>query len=208
MLLPTPAREWISVSISSSMPLTIMASLEKGSSVFRCGNRSRKLPATMRCTRSLTSTIRLRARALNDMPTARQRSTAGNRPSASTAPTTRAISPTSATFRPITSTSPFVKLRAIRRTACFSRPFSSNRSATALWTVSSVLKSIGRPSRLPAILRPFAPNNPASRTRPGSCFKSSLIASNLRSDDKFARTPICEAIIRSDRIVKSCFVLK
>jgi hypothetical protein len=49
--------------------------LEKGSSVFRCGNRSRKLPATMRWPRSLTSATRLWARAVNEKPTATQRST-------------------------------------------------------------------------------------------------------------------------------------
>jgi hypothetical protein len=38
------------------------------------------------------------------------------RPSASARPTTRAIATTSSVFRPITSTSPFGKLRAIRRT--------------------------------------------------------------------------------------------
>ncbi|HEY0312555.1 MAG TPA: hypothetical protein VGC56_08675, partial [Allosphingosinicella sp.] len=37
MLLPTPARDWTRVSISSSMPLTIIASLEKGSPAFRAG---------------------------------------------------------------------------------------------------------------------------------------------------------------------------
>jgi hypothetical protein len=96
------------------------------------------------CTRSLTSTIRLRARALSATPIARQTSTAGARPSASARPTTRAISPTSSTFRPITSTSPSGKLRAIRRTACFSRPLSSALSTTALCTALSALRSDGR----------------------------------------------------------------
>ena len=51
MSLPTPASAWIIISISSSMPLTIMASFENGSSTSRYGRRSRKSPAMMRWTR-------------------------------------------------------------------------------------------------------------------------------------------------------------
>ena len=152
--------------------------------------------------------IRRRARALSATPTARQRNTAGSRPSASAPPTTRAISPTSSTFRPIASTSPFVKLRAIRRMACFFLPVSSALSTTAPCTPLSTLRSGGRVSRLPAILRRFESNNPASRTRPGSCFSCSSIASNLRSGDKCTNRSSCEAMIRSDRIVRSCSVFR
>src|SRR6202795_87595 len=167
-----------------------------------------RLPATMRCTRSLTPTIRLRVRALSATPTARQRSTAGTRPSATAEPTTLAISSISSTLRPIISTSPFGKLRAIKRTACFSRPLSSTLSTTALCTALSISRSGGRLSRLPAIRRPPGPNNPAIRIRRGSCFRRSPIASSLRSDGKAAKTSICAVIIRSDRTVRSPCVFK
>ena len=109
---PTPASLWISVSISSSMPLTMPASLSNGSSSPCVGRRCRRSPATMRRTRSLTSSTRRMARRLSSTPVPIARHSAGSRPSASACSTMRAISATSSMLRPIISTPPSGKARA------------------------------------------------------------------------------------------------
>ena len=51
--------------------------------------------------------------------------------------------------------------RAMARITWVFRPAGSTCSTETLWADSFILSSGGKPSRLPAILRPSAPNRPA-----------------------------------------------